>query len=480
MVYGSFRDFLDAAGQRELLRRVTAPVDASWEPASLAKWMFHALPIEQRFGLLFENVTGARFPLVIGALGASVDTYALALQAEPEELNDRWLHALQNPLEPVQTDTAHCQQNVLLGPDASLTDLPIPIWTPGKDAAPYITTITITAHADTGAQNMGVYRTQVRDAQSVIANLNPGRQGHTYAQTWLEQGQPAPIAWVIGAEPAVYLASVANLPLGVDEITIAGGLKGAPIEMVRAKSSVLLVPARGEMIIEGEVIPGEMAIEGPFGESAGYMSTPAPKPVVRITAITHRDDALYYGLSSQMPPSESTVLQSLSNAPLVVYMLRTQFGEETVCDAHIDLMFGGGASHIVVAMKTLEPGHALRVGRLIAENTLLKRITIVDEDIDPRDRTDIDWVMSSHYDPQRDTEIIRDIPMPMDHAVAPNAQGRKLGGKIIIDATRSLDTGPPSLPDRAIMDKARKSWDAAGLPAFEIPSRLRHLLERSD
>ena len=79
-----------------------------------------------------------------------------------------------------------------------------------------------------------------------------------------------------------------------------------------------------------------------------------------------------------------------------------------------------------------EPGHAKRVGRLIAENTLLKRITIVDEDIDIQDQTDIDWVMSSHYDPQRDTEIIRDIPMPMDHSVSPDAQGRKLGGKIII------------------------------------------------
>ncbi len=446
----------------------------------MAKWMFHALPIEQRFGLLFENVAGSRFPLVIGALGASVDTYALALQATPDALNAKWLHALQKPLEAVQANRAPCQENVLLGAEAALSDLPIPTWTPGKDAGPYITTITVTGHSETGAQNMGVYRTQVRDEHSVIANLNPGRQGHTYAQTWLERGQAAPIAWVIGAEPAVHLASVANLPLGVDEITIAGGLKGAAIETVRAKTSDLQVPAHAEMIIEGEVIPGAMEVEGPFGESAGYMSSAAPKPLVRITAITHRNDAIYYGLSSQMPPSESTVLQSLSNAPLIMHMLRTQFGEQTVCDAHIDLMYGGGASHIVVAMQTLEPGHALRVGKIIAENTLLKRITLVDEDINPRDSTDIDWVMSSHYDPQRDTTVISDIPMPMDHAVSPNAQGRKLGGKIIIDATRSLDTGPTSLPDREIMNKARASWNAAGLPEFEIPQRLRHLLDHSD
>lgn len=478
MASSGFRDFLAASERRGLLRRVSASVDPTWEPASLAKWMFHALPMEQRFGLLFENVAGARFPLVIGALGASTDTYALALQVEPAQVNEKWLQALQNPLAPVVCDTASCQQNVLLDAEADLSSLPIPTWTPGKDAGPYITTITVNQHADTGVQNMGVYRTQLQDAHSVICNLNPGRQGHAYAQTWLERGQPAPIAWVIGAEPAVHLASVANLPPGVDEITVAGALKGSPIEMVRARTSDLLVPAHAEMIIEGEVMPGEMAVEGPFGESAGYMSEPAPKPVVRITAITHRDDAVYYGLSSQMPPSESTVLQSLSNAPVVVHMLRSRFGEKTVRDARIDLMYGGGASHIVVAMRTLQPGHARRVGRLIAENTLLKRITIVDEEIDLRDQTDLDWVMSSHFDPQRDTEVIRDIPLPMDHAVSPDAQGRKLGGKLIIDATRSLDPGPTSLPDRIIMDRARATWDAAGLPDFEVPSRLRHLLER--
>jgi UbiD family decarboxylase len=479
MTYSNFREFLNAAERSGLLRRVAKSVDSSWEPASIAKWMFHALPIKERFGLMFDDVEGARFPLVIGALGASVDTYALALQTEPDGLNDRWLRALSNPIEPMRVDTAPCQENVQLGDDAVLADLPIPVWTPGKDPGPYITTITVTQHATSGAQNMGVYRTQVRDDRSVIANLNPGRQGHTYAATWLERGQPAPIAWVVGAEPAVHLATVANLPLGVDEITIAGGLKGAPIEMVRAKTSDLLVPAHAEIIIEGEVVPGAMEIEGPFGECAGYMSSAAPKPIVRITAITHRNDAIYYGLSSQMPPSESTVLQSLSNAPLVLHMLHKDFGEKTVCDAYIDLMFGGGAAHIVVAMKTLEPGHAMKVGRLIAENTLLKRITIVDDDIDPCDPIDLDWVMSSHYDPQRDTEIIGGIPMPMDHAVMRDAQGRKLGSKIIVDATRSLETGATSLPDRDIMDKARASWDAAGLPRFDIPRRLKYRLDRS-
>ncbi len=87
-MHKSFREFLKAAEKHRLLRRVTEPVDPSWEPASMAKWMFHALPIDRRFGLFFENVSGARFPLVIDALGASIDTYALALQTESQTINE--------------------------------------------------------------------------------------------------------------------------------------------------------------------------------------------------------------------------------------------------------------------------------------------------------------------------------------------------------------------------------------------------------
>ena len=187
MAYSNFREFLNAAEQRQLLRRVTPSVDRTWEPASIAKWMFQALPIEARFGLLFENVAGARFPLVIGALGASVDTYALALQTEPDALNDKWLEALAAPIEPVRVDTAPCQENVLLGEDAVLADLPIPVWTPGKDAGAYITTITITQHATTGAQNMGVYRTQVRnDPPTFLLYVNDPKLAHFTYQRFLE------------------------------------------------------------------------------------------------------------------------------------------------------------------------------------------------------------------------------------------------------------------------------------------------------
>ncbi|MEJ0070855.1 MAG: UbiD family decarboxylase [Pseudomonadota bacterium] len=174
----------------------------------------------------------------------------------------------------------------------------------------------------------------------MVINLAPGRQGFMCTKTWHDQGKPAPIAWVIAAEPAVHVATVANLKYGQDEIDLAGGLKGAPVELVKAKTVDLLVPANAEIVIEGELLPGETAPEGPFGEFAGFMGPVAPKPVARITAITHRQDPIFYGYSSQMPPSESTTIQSLTNAGVILKLLH-DLGERAVRDVHIDLTSAG-------------------------------------------------------------------------------------------------------------------------------------------
>ena len=230
------RDYLATLEQHDLLQRVTREVDRSWEIACLAKWMYQALPVERRFGLLFQNVKGSSIPVVTGALGASPRSVALALQCEVDAINDKVVAALRNPIRPRTSRTGACQEIELLGDAASLARLPIVTWTPGKDKGPYITTIVITRNHDTGVQNMGVYRTMVRDDRSVVVNLTPGRQGTFNARTWTDRGKKAPIAWVIATEPAVHLATVANLPSGKDEIEFAGGLKGEPIDLVRCKT----------------------------------------------------------------------------------------------------------------------------------------------------------------------------------------------------------------------------------------------------
>ena len=480
MAHRDIRDHLTALESRGKLKRIQKNVDHSWELACLARWMFQALPDEARFGLLFERVKGHRIPVMTGVLGASRETYAIALETEPDRINEKWVHALTHPIQPKEVDSAPCQEVIYGGVDIDLNSLPIPIWTPGKDAAPYITAIVISRDDETGVQNAATYRTKVKDKDQLVMNITPGRHGTMCYQTYIEKGKPAPFAWVIGAEPAIHLAAVCNVPYGIDEVCIAGGLKGEPVEVVKATTSELMVPANAEIVIEGEVLPDETAEEGPFGEFAGYMGWVDQRPLVRVKAITHRKDPIYYGYISQLPPSESTVIQSLSNAGLLIKILRHDLGHNTVRDAHIDLTYGGFLAHGIISMKPLYPGHAKRVGRLIADATLLKRITVVDEDIDIRDPMHLDWAMNSRFDAQRDTIIMDNVFMPA--VAAPSVRVRngepEMSSKLILDATEKEDAGDLSLPHKDLMMKALDVWKEIGLPEFKIPKRVQAFLDR--
>ena len=481
MPYRDMRDYLAVLEQHDLLRRVTREVDRSWEIACLAKWMYQALPVERRFGLFCQNVKGSTIPVVTAALGASPQSVALALQCEVDEINDKVVVALRNPIKPRTALAGVCQEIELRDQAANLAKLPIVTWTPGKDKAPYITTMVITRNHDSGVQNMGVYRTMMRDDNSVVVNLGPGRQGTRNARTWTDHGKRAPIAWVIASEPAVHLATVANLPPDKDEIEFAGGLKGEPIELVRCKTIDLQVPANTEIIIEGEIAPGEMEDEGPFGEFAGVMGPVEKRPVAYINAITHRRNPLYYGYTSQMPPSESTTIQSLVNAGVILQMMRDHLGDHAVQDVHIDQTFGGILAHAIVAITPQMPGHGKRVGRTIADITPVKRVTVVDTDVDIRDPGHVDWALNSRFSPQRDTIIIDDVyvPLQIDPSVRDAMGNVTQGSKIILDATRKIDSGPFSLPPKDIMMNALAVWQQCGLPAFEIPRRAQLRIERS-
>ena len=477
----TLREVLVDLEQRGKLIRVSKPVDVNWELACLVKWMFQAIDESNRCGLWFENVAGYDIPVVVGALGPSAEVYSHILGIRPDEINATWEKALIHPITPLTVASAACQETVLLKDEARLDRLPIPIWTPGKDVGPYITTPVVTVNAQTHRQNIGFYRTRVRDAHNVVGNLNPGRQGFLNTCTWTDHGKAAPIAWIIGAPPVVQYAATANLPWGSDEIELAGGVLGKPVKLVKAKTIDLMVPAEAEIIIEGEIHPGETDVEGPFGEFAGYMGPVAQKPVGRITAITHRKNPIYCAIGSQMPPSESTIVQSLTNAGVVQKMLRHDLGEYTVQDVYIDETFGGLMAHAIIAMTSRYPGHAKKVGRIVADCTPLKRITVVDPDVDIRDSSHVDWAMNSRFDPARDTEIIKDVffPMGMDPSIRVKDGTSDAGSKIVIDATQTIEAGLFSLPSKEKMTAALASWKEAGLPEFSVPKRARLRIERS-
>lgn len=482
MAYRNIREFLDRLEAAGRLRRITRPVDHTWEVACLARWMLQGLPEEERFGLLFENVTGFDIPVMTAVLGASRWNYAIALETTPDGIHEKWVNALLHPIAPRVVAESPARQVVAAGADVDLSVIPIPTWTPGKDVGPYITATVITKDLDTGLGNAATYRCMVASHTQVAINLTPGRHGHLNYLSWARQGRPAPFAIVVGAEPVVHLAAVCNVAYGTDELMIAGGLKGEPVDVVRGRTGDLLVPANCEFILEGEILPDATAPEGSFGEFAGYMSGVGPKPLATITAIGRRRDAIYYGYISQMPPSESTMIQSQSNEGLILKMLRHDHGETTVKDVAIDLTYGGVLAHCIVAMAPRYPQHAKRVGRLVAEKTLLKRVTVVDEDVDIRDPFHLDWALNSRYNPARDTILIDNVTtgIILDPSVR-TVDGKPVesGSKVVIDATEKTGASDISLPPRELMLKAKEVWDSLGLPAFEIPKRVRLVLDRA-
>jgi 4-hydroxy-3-polyprenylbenzoate decarboxylase len=481
MAHRDIREHLAALEAKGKLRRIRKTVDHAWEVACLARWMFQALPENERFGLLFERVKGFNVPVMTGILGASRETYAIGLDVEPDEIINKWVQALLHPVPPRTVDGGPSQEVVQLREDVDLSSIPIPTWTPGKDAAPYVSAVVISRDHDTGVQNAATYRSMVRDEKHLAINLTPGRHGTLCYESYVSKGKPAPFAWVVGTEPAIHLSAVANVPFGTDELTIAGALKGEPVQVVKAKTLDLLVPANAEFIIEGEIRPGEHADEGRFGEFAGYMGPVDKKPLVTITAITQRKNPIYYGYISQMPPSESTIIQSLTNAGVIVKLLRHDLGHNTVVDAHIDHTYGGLLAHGIIAMKPLYPGHAKRVGRLAAEATLLKRVTVVNDDIDIRDSMHMDWAMNSRFNAIRDTIIIDNVftPAVMDPTVRVRDGEVEMSSKLVLDATEKESAGDVSLPPKELMMHALEVWKEIGLPEFEIPKRVKSLLEHS-
>ena len=181
-----------------------------------------------------------------------------------------------------------------------------------------------------------------------------------------------------------------------------------------------------------------------------------------------------------MQPSESTFLQSNSTAGLFFKILRHDLSEKQITDFYVDQTFGGQMAHGIIAMTPQYPGHGMKVGRMAAEVSALKRVTVVDEDVDIRDPRHMDWVMNARYNPSRDTVIIKDVFMraAMDPSVEA-VDGVKMGSKVVIDATRSVPEGEFALPPKETMMKALETWKSAGLPEFTIPKRAQFRIDKS-
>lgn len=483
----SFVAHLEGTGR---LRRVKTAVDKDTELACIARWAMEGHRDEQAYALLFEQIRGHSAPVVVG-LYATPAMYADAIGAAPGAVLEHWARALEQPIAPRVVDRGPVQQRGRTGDAVDLSEIPAPTWTPGRDAGPYLSAANIiTKDPETGIQNVASYRVQLHDRRRLGLFFGSRLQhGAQHLAKWKARGERMPVALMVGGPPAVNFAAAAKTAYGVDELTIAGGLAGEAIDVIRGRTVDLLVPARAECIIEGFVDPDARQQEGPFGEALGYMNYAAPAHVIEVTAITQRDGAVHHGYVQQLPPSDGHLVWEFGVLGPLWYYLTRKLRMGSLRDMAI-LRGSAGVSALVVQLERRAEHDAARVGRALAKmNFGQKFIYLVDDDIDIRDPETVNWAVTARVDPARDIVLIDDATaFQYDPAVLARAtrDGLPLGDPpyrssiAVVDATVKCAVPDVALPARSAMAAALACWSELGLPPVTPRERLRRLLERHD
>jgi UbiD family decarboxylase len=472
MPYKDLRHYLQVLEQKQKLFRITKEVDKDWELSAIAKLVFRKIPDERRPALLFENVKGFSIPVATGVLGASREVYAIALESELnfEEIFRRWSRAQSQPIAPASVDAGPCQEITYRGDEVDLYRLPVPVWTVPHDPAPYFTSPYVIARdPETGATNMGTYRMQLKGKRKTGMYFGNNLQDlRRIIDKNEKKDQATPIAVVLGADPVIGLTSVSKVPYGLDELAVAGGLRGEAVEVVRCKTSDLAVPATAEIVMEGEIPAGVREEEGPFGEYPGYMSQGGASFVFDVKCLTTRRDPIFQAFVSQMPPSESSCIRGFGFGVPIYKKLKYDLGLP-ITGLHFTTA-GASTAYLVISMKKEHEGQPKQAiwGAWAVLPRFAKFTVVVDDDIDVRDSFAVDWAMSFRVQPARDIFIESNtLSVPLDPSVPVEGpvsdERRALGSKVGIDATRKHSFPPIAFPPKEHVIEVEKRWKDYGL-----------------
>jgi 4-hydroxy-3-polyprenylbenzoate decarboxylase len=491
MKYHDLRDFMSQLEKTGELKRIGLAVDTHLEMTEICDRVLRA----EGPAILFEKPTtggkGHTIPVLANlfgtpkrvALGMGEESVQalrevgklLAYLKEPEPpkgLKDAWdkLPILKQVLNmaPKKVSNAPCQEVVWEGMDVDLSRLPIQHCWPG-DIAPLITWgLVVTRGPHKNRQNLGIYRQQVLGPNKVIMRWLAHRGGaldfrdHQLASP----GQPFPVAVVLGCDPATILGAVTPVPDSLSEYQFAGLLRGGKTELTQCLGSTLQVPASAEIVLEGVIHSGEMALEGPYGDHTGYYNEQAEFPVFTIERITMRRNPIYHSTYTGKPPDEPAVLGVALNE-VFVPLLQKQYPE--IVDFYLP---PEGCSYrmAIVSIKKQYPGHAKRImfgiWSFLRQFMYTKTIIVVDDDIDIRDWKEVIWAMTTRMDATRDTTLVDNTPIDYLDFASPVAG---LGSKMGLDATNkwpgetNREWGRPIVMDADVKKRVDGMWQELGL-----------------
>ena len=485
--YPDLHEHLETLKQRGLLLTIDRPIDKDAELHPLVRWQFvGGIEEHERKAFLFTHVIDGRgrryaFPVVVGALAANRAIYSAGMRAAVEEIQAKWDRAIANPIAPRIVGNAACQEVIiegaaLQGEGNGLDRLPIPVSTPGFDSAPTLTaTNVITRDPETGVQNHGTYRAGLKAPDRLVIRMATRVGGAGGYQHYLKHQQRGdktmPCAIVLGAPPYVAFVAPQKLPLDVDEIGVAGGLAGEPINVVRARTVDLMIPAEAEIVIEGLIDTEYLEPEGPFGESHGHVALEEFNLPMRVTAITHRKNAIVASYISQVTPSESSAMKRVAYEPLFLAHLRNTLGIRGVKRVTLHERMTALRR---VALITVEKGTPrTEVWRALYGVTSFKadcgKICIaIDDDIDPDNSDAILWALAFRMNPAHDLQVLPH--RSQGHGPEREHEQDEEDATLLLDATMKDDLPPLALPKREYMERAKQVWEELRLPKLRPQS----------
>jgi 4-hydroxy-3-polyprenylbenzoate decarboxylase len=469
MSHRNLREFLEELRREGELVAVRERVSPVLEISEIADRMVKA----GGPALLFENVEGSDLPVAINLFASR----SRMLRALGIASFDEWFERIDPLLDPKPpggivdkiraiprladlasafpktVKSAPCQDIVRTGDDVDLGRLPVLKCWPG-DAGRFITMpLVITKDAESGRTNVGMYRMQVFDRNTTGMHWQKHKDGAGQARGYEKAGRRMEVAVAVGADPATVFSAIAPLPPGISEFLLAGFLRGEAVDLVRARTVDLLVPAQAEIVLEGYVDPGESRREGPFGDHTGFYSLDDDFPVFHVTAVTSRRDPVYHTTIVGKPPMEDGFMGEAVER-LFLPLVRKTIPE--IVDMHLPVE---GVFHnlMIVSIDKRYPGQARKVMHAIwgtGQMMFTKVVVVIDAGTDVRSAPEVLLKALNHIDPERDFEFAMGPIDELDHASRLPCYGSHVG----IDATRKLpgEGFNRRWPEEIVMDPATR------------------------
>ena len=470
MPFQDFREFLGAlrsAGELLELDRAVSP------ELEVAKAMRKSAAVSGP-AIVFKN-NGTTFPLVSGVYNTRSKAL-IALQTTEANVFDRVLRGMSTRIPPIVVTDAPVHEHVVMADDVDLSKLPVAKYSP-DDGGPYITAgIVVSKDPETGIPDIGHYRFEVIDKQIMSFLALPNhRFGRHLAKARRLGHTTFHAALVIGVDPVMAYTCPIQVPDGTNDFEVVGGMRGAALQLVRCKTIDVEVPAHAELVFELEIDFSKEAFEGPLGEFTGYYTPGSKKPIARIKAITHRNNAYFQALLTGVPPTENHILKQLPYEASYFAMLKAQ--HPTLASVAFPAS-GGAAFYLVISMKQRYAGEARHaILTAIASSQRPKIVVVVDPDIDVRNPDQVEWAITFRSQPARDVIVIDGLP---GGTLDPSIDGslpldRRVGSAMGIDATFPFGAGEQKAADvpagevcgPAVAEHGHEFFKVADVPGWQ-------------